>query len=426
MVKVEVLAIGDELLDGRVVDTNGAHLARELRARGMALSRVTVVSDDVAVIAAELAAAGRRCDVVVCSGGLGPTDDDRTRDAAAAWLGEGLRWEQAAYEEIEAKFRAFGVSITPNNRRQAEFPQSAQVLVNEVGTAPAFFCAHPEGLRAWFLPGVPGEYRWLLERYVLPALRPEGEARSLSRRTMKFFGRGESALEHDLAGLALPEGVMLGYRAHFPEVHVTVSAWSGADGEGARAVEAASEAILGRLGRYLVAEGEEELAERVGRLLVARGERVTCAESCTGGMIAAMITEVAGSSRYFDAGYVTYANEAKERLVGVSGATLAAHGAVSGEVAVEMARGAQAASGAQWAVAVSGIAGPGGGSAEKPVGTVELALATPAGVWRRGLSLRAGWGRVKIRQASAHSALAMLLRALEGRLQDDPGVEGPY
>lgn len=424
MPRIEKLAIGDELLDGRVTDTNGALLSSELRARGMSLGRMTVVPDHLDQIVAELEAASQRSDVVICSGGLGPTDDDRTRIAAARWMGEALRWDQESYQKIEAKFEAIGIKITPNNRRQAEFPHSAQVLDNEVGTAPAFCCTHPSGLVAWFLPGVPREYRWLLRRYVLPTLKP-AEDRTLARRTMKFFGRGESALEHDLEGLALPDGVMLGYRAHFPEIHVTVSAWSGQDGQGAQDVARASQAIQARLARYYICEGDELLAQKVGRLLEERGQTVTAAESCTGGLIAAMITEIAGSSAWFKRSFVTYANEAKHEMIGVSQESLAQFGAVSRQVALEMAQGARRQAQADFAMAVSGVAGPGGGSPEKPVGTVEVALETPQGTLYRPLRLRPYWGRQRIRQATAHHALALLLRALEGRVDQDPKVEGP-
>jgi nicotinamide-nucleotide amidase len=242
---------------------------------------------------------------------------------------------------------------------------------------------------------------------------------------MKFFGRGESALENDLGDLELPQGVMLGYRAHFPEIHVTVSAWSGQDGAGAQAVKEASEAIQGRLARYYTCEGDELLAAKVGRLLKDSGQTVTCAESCTGGMIAAMITQIAGSSAWFGRSFVTYANEAKQEMIGVSRGSLEEHGAVSRQVAVEMAQGARREAGADYAMAVSGVAGPGGGSPEKPVGTVEVALATPQGTFYRPLRLRPYWGRQRIRQATAHHALALLLRALEGRIGQDPKVEGP-
>lgn len=426
MLRVEAMAIGDELLDGRVTDTNGSLLARELRARGVRLGRVSIVPDELDDIVGVLEAASRRSDVIVCSGGMGPTDDDRTRHAAARWLGVALEHDPVSMAGIEARFASVGMTITPNNRRQADFPAGATVLETEVGTAPGFMCQHPSGLRAFFLPGVPREYAWFLERHVMPALLGQAREGELARRTIKVFGLGESAAEHALDGLALSEGVTLGYRAHFPEIHLTLTAWSDATGAtGRQQVEEARAAILGRLGRFLVAEGDETLPGRVVRLLTEAGATVTTAESCTGGLIAQLLTSVAGSSACFEQGAVTYSNEAKQRMVGVDPALLEAHGAVSREVVVAMARGAAKAAEADYAMAASGIAGPGGGTPEKPVGTVEVAVHTPEGTYYRHLAMRPYWGRQRIRQVTAHHALAIVLKALEGRIGDDPGIVGP-
>ncbi len=425
MLRVEAIAIGDELLDGRVTDTNGSRLAAELRARGVKLARVTIVPDDLFTIVEALEAASGRSDAVVCSGGLGPTDDDRTRAAAALWMGASLAFDEACMGRIEARFASVGIEMTPNNRRQASFPAGARVLETEVGTAPGFECVHEGGLRAFFLPGVPQEYRWFLNRHVLPALLGD-EAVATARCALKVFGIGESAAEHALEGLALPEGLTLGYRAHFPEIHLTLTAWGLGREEGEARIKEGRAQLLSRLGRHLVAEGDESLPERVGRLLGERGQRVTTAESCTGGMIAAMLTSAPGSSTWFDQGIVTYSNEAKERLASVPPALIEAHGAVSAEVVRAMARGAAAAAGADFAVAVSGVAGPGGGTPQKPVGTVDVAVHTPEGTYARHLEMRPWWGRERIRQVAAHHSLSLLLKVLEGRVGDDPKVSGPW
>ncbi len=407
---IEALAIGDELLDGRVVDGNSAVLARALRALGLRLGRVTVVGDDEEAIAAALAASAARGSVVVCSGGLGPTGDDRTREAAARWLGVGLEEDAGSLEAIRRRFEASGRVMSPNNRQQARFPAGSAVLENPAGTAPGFCCARGEA-SAWFLPGVPHEYAALLERHVLPALAPASGA--TARRRLVFFGIGESELEHRLAGVGLPGSVSLGWRPRFPELEVTVVA-RGADAAAAEGdAELARALILDRARPWCVAEGAEELPERVGRLLLARGERATTVESCTGGMIAAAITSVAGSSAWFDEARVTYANAAKASLAGVREETLAAHGAVSAAVVQEMALGGQARSGAAWSVAVSGIAGPGGGSADKPVGLVYLAIAGPGGVEVQRLLWPPTWSRERIRQATCWAALAGLAEAVE-------------
>lgn len=422
-VRVEGLAIGDELLDGRVTDTNGSLLARELKARGVRLRRVSIVPDILDDIVGVLKHAAQRSDVVVCSGGLGPTDDDRTRHAIAQWLGVPLVRDPGSLEEIAARFALVNMTLTPNNERQADFPQGATILPNARGTAPGFMVRHAEsGLRVFCLPGVPREYKWFLERHVMAAVVGD-DSPTLARSTVKVFGIGESAAEHALEGLVLPEGVTLGYRAHFPEIHLTMTAWEASGGQGEVKVKEAREAILSRLGRHLVAEGEETLPSRVGALLKASGAKTTTAESCTGGLVAAHLTSVPGSSAWFDAAFVTYSNESKTQLVGVGPELLEAHGAVSRAVVVAMARGAAAAAGSEYAMAASGVAGPGGGTPEKPVGTVEVAVHSPAGTYYRHLGMRPYWGRRRIREVTAHHALALLLKILEDRVGDDPKVE---
>ena len=424
MLRVEAMAIGDELLDGRLSDTNGARLARELGARGVRLRRVSIVPDVLEDIIAALNAAAERSDVIICSGGLGPTDDDRTRQAAAGWLGVGLERSQESLDGIVARFAAVGMKITPNNERQADFPAGARILETVVGTAPGFMCEHPSGMRAFFLPGVPREYDWFLSTHVMPIILPDVD-QTLARETIKVFGIGESAAEHALGGLELPEGLVLGYRAHFPEIHLTLTAWGMEGDEGQQLVQSARQMILSRLGRFMIAEGRQTLPERVGLRLKEAGATVSTAESCTGGMMATMMTSVAGSSAWFNEAYVTYSNDAKSRLVGVDPALIEANGAVSRPVVVEMARGAAAAAGASYAIAASGIAGPGGGTPTKPVGTVDVAVHSPQGTYYRPLGMRAYWGRERIRQVTAHHGLALLLKILEGRVGDDPKVVGP-
>ncbi|MEL6178934.1 MAG: CinA family nicotinamide mononucleotide deamidase-related protein, partial [Myxococcota bacterium] len=386
--RIETLAIGDELLDGRVVDRNASALASTLRERSLKVERMSVVPDVVEVIAATLAEIGARgTDAVICSGGLGPTRDDCTREAAALWLGTELVHSAEQFEAIKARFEVYGVELTPNNRRQAMFPKGATVLPNEVGSAPGFEAVGPGGLRAWFFPGVPSEYRWFVERYVLSALKPDAATGELLRRTMVFFGLGESALEHALRDMEWPSWLTVGYRAHFPEIHVTLSAWEESTTPEAFAEVAA--AVMERLGTFYLTDGPETLVERVARRLREAGATVAAAESCTGGLVSGALTSVSGSSAYLNQGYVTYSNAAKVELLGVREATLAAHGAVSRPVALQMARGVRRVSGSTYGIGVTGIAGPTGGSEAKPVGTVDLALDGPEGSWVRRLNLRA-------------------------------------
>lgn len=415
--RIAALAIGDELLDGRVVDRNAAGLATLLRQRGLSLGRMEVVPDRIDAIVEALSRLSSAHAHVVCSGGLGPTVDDLTREAAAAWLGVELVSSAEARSRIEARFASMGRTMTANNARQALFPRGAEILWNDVGTAPGFMVEAPVGgARVSFLPGVPSEYAWLIERAVLPSLlAATGATEAVARRRLVFFGCGESELEDRMGDLELGPGALIGFRPHFPEIEVTLSA-PASGGESADViVERLRERVVARVGRFVVAEGQETLPERLGRRLMARGERVTTAESCTGGMIAAAITSAAGSSAWFDQAVVTYSNASKVQRVGVAPASLEGFGAVSEAVVLEMASGARQVAGATWALSASGVAGPTGGSPEKPVGTVWVGLAGPSGAEAVKLSLPSSWSRHRIRQATTHHALAWLLRVVEGR-----------
>jgi nicotinamide-nucleotide amidase len=260
------------------------------------------------------------------------------------------------------------------------------------------------------------EYEFFLDRDILPGLAPSD--RPLQTVRLKFFGLSESqaasVVDDSIKGL----DVMVGYRAHFPEIHVSASVWAepGADDT----LKKVRERLLARLGRYLIAEGDETLAERIGQCLKERGLTVTTAESCTGGLVAQMITAVPGASSWFHRAFITYSNDAKAELLRVPERTLSDFGAVSQQAVVAMARGARARADASYSIALSGIAGPDGGTADKPVGTVELAVDTLNGTWYRPLRMRPYWGRQRIRQASATAGLAVLLKLLEGRESDDP------
>ncbi len=406
MTTVQLLCIGDELLDGRVRDANTVHLAGVAALAGVPLVESRVVPDDFQAI--RWALSETTAEVVVVSGGLGPTADDITRDAAAAFAGAELVVDEPLLQELKEAFHRRGYPFTENNRRQCAFPAGAQVLPTEVGTA-AGFRLHHQGREFYFLPGVPSEFRWFLDHHLLAgplaSQVPTGSTR------LVFFGLGESDLETRI-GTAAEEardlGVTLGYRAHRSLIEVSLKGPQ----EARRSVEAT---IKGLIGSRLVAEGDQSFSERVAHALLNAGLTVTVAESCTGGLLGARLTDVPGSSGYFHAGYLTYSNQAKIDLLGVSEETLKAHGAVSPEVVSEMARGARQRSGADLALAVSGIAGPGGGTPEKPVGTVYFGFATPAGTY----TLRRHFGgrsRGHVRTLSVHTALSLLLFHLEGRL----------
>jgi len=369
--KIEVLNTGSELLLGTTLNTHGAWIGRALQPLGLRVARQTTVPDGPA-IAGALAEAAARADVVVVTGGLGPTSDDVTREACAEVLGVGLAEDAGALRTLEEFFRSRGREMAPENRKQAMVPQGGVVLENPNGTAPGVFVPEEVGGAAVFLlPGPPHEMEPMFRAEVLPRLRERaGAAAEASRMTeLKFVGVGESDFQHRVdAELAAVPGLEFGYCARPGEVDLRLI--------GDDAARAAGRSIAGReFPRQLVGDDGSSLEAAVVRVLRGRGWTLALAESCTGGLIASRVTDVPGASAVFAHGFVTYANEAKVSVLGVPEELLAARGAVSEPVARAMAEGALRAGGADVAVAVTGIAGPDGGSAEKPVGTVFLALA---------------------------------------------------
>jgi nicotinamide-nucleotide amidase len=412
--RIEAICVGDELLDGRVRDRNAARLGEFLAERGLRLVGVRFVPDDMDAIATAIDSTDAH--LVVVSGGLGPTDDDVTRYAAAAWLGQELEVDEDALAAIQARFEFRGRSFTENNRRQAMVPASATVLPTEVGTAPGFRLRH-RGKEVFFFPGVPREFDWYVEHALSEALPDERP--DVSNHRLFFHGIGESSLATRLADIAADAedaDVTIGYRADYPLIEIKVTGPPEATG-------AVADAITDVARPWLVAE-DESLPQRLGRLLLDSGATVSTAESCTAGGIAALITEVSGSSSWFQRGFVTYANEAKAEMLGVSDDVLLRHGAVSAQTVCQMASGAQKAARSTYAIAVSGIAGPSGGTPEKPVGTVHFGLAAPDGVWHRRVHFQVP-DRAAVRAGTSCSALAMVLWHLEQRM-DDHTVAGPY
>jgi nicotinamide-nucleotide amidase len=418
--RCEVLSTGDEVLTGQITDTNAAYLADQMGSLGFEVARHTTVGDDRVALAAVFRDLGAICDVVLCTGGLGPTVDDLTTEVAAEVLGVDLKLDDAALAHMEELWRRRGRPMPPNNRKQALIPETADVLTNPIGTAPGF--AAKLG-RAWFffMPGVPREMKKMFAELVVPrleALRPEPTVFEV--RVLRSFGLTESATDQALAGLeAMFPGVKLGFRAHFPEIQIKLTV-KGADIPEARArLGAAADEVMRRVGARVFSDGPP-MEEMVGEALRRAKATLATAESCTGGLVAEMITRVPGSSDYFDRGFVTYANQAKMDLLGVPEDTLREHGAVSEATARAMAEGARARSGTTYAVAITGVAGPGGGTPEKPVGLVFVALAAPDGTVARRLEspLRQ---RDQIRAISAMVALDLVRRAASGLPLEEAG-----
>jgi nicotinamide-nucleotide amidase len=405
---VEILSTGDELLTGQVVDTNSAWLMDRLWDLGVMVRRKTLVGDDRADLDAAIRETTARSDVVVMIGGMGPTEDDLTSACVAAVLGVPLELHEPSLRVIEERFRRFGREMTPNNVKQAQFPRGAEPIPNRFGTAPGF-AVRVGRAEVVCLPGVPVEFRGLCEEWVLPRIAARiGDVPAA--RLVKLFSVAESHADHAMRPVMddpANAGVRFGFRAHWPEIHVK---WA-VPGPGAEAhadrIAAAARAIFGDA---IWGEGKDELPAIVVARLAARGERVALAESCTGGLVAELVTRVPGASNVFDLGLVAYANAVKERFAFVPGEVLAAHGAVSEPVARALAEGIRAAAGATWGIGVTGIAGPTGGTPDKPVGTVHLALAGPSGTEHVARLYRGD--RERIRKMAAFEALNLLRLAM--------------
>jgi nicotinamide-nucleotide amidase len=374
--KIAILCTGTELTRGELVDTNGPWLARALGDQGHEVTEIVCVPDRPAPIALALQRLASRFDAIVATGGLGPTTDDLTRDAVARVAGVPLERDTDQLEAIRQRLAARGRSLTESNARQADIPRGARVLPNACGTAPGFSLAIG-ACRAFFMPGVPHEMRAMFAAHTGPALGMALDG-ATDQVVLRTWGMPESAVCDALDGLEAAYGVSIAYQVHMPDLDVKVLARAATRAEAMARARAAADEARRRLGPNVVfGEGQDELAAVVGSLLVERGQSLAVAESCTGGLVAELLTEHAGASRFFVGGVVSYANEAKHELLGVPHEALAEWGAVSEPVARAMAGGARRRFGADWALALTGIAGPDGGSDEKPVGLVYIALAGP-------------------------------------------------
>jgi competence/damage-inducible protein CinA-like protein len=408
--RIEALCTGDELLTGVTTDTNSTWFQQRLLEHGEQVARTTVVGDVREEILEALRTLSARADVLLVSGGLGPTADDLTAEVAAAAAGVPLVVHEGALAALRDRFAKRGLTVTENNMKQVMVPASSEVVLNPAGSAPMFILRLGKAV-LFFLPGVPREFRALVETAVLPridALRAErGETGFRVLRVLKTVFLPESHLDARVRPLlALHPRVTFGFRTHFPENHLKLMAEGRSPEEARGALESADAAARPLLGDHLFAVDQETMAEVVGRQLLARRETLALAESCTGGRIGDMLTDVPGASAYFLGSAVAYANDLKERWVSVAHTTLVENGAVSQMVAGEMARGARRGAGSTWALSVTGIAGPDGGTPEKPVGTVFIGLDSEDGTEVR--AHRFHGDREWVRSASAYAALDWL------------------
>lgn len=405
---LEIIVIGDELLDGRTHEKNSHYLARQCRLRGLTLRRVTFVSDEPEDVQEALLEAAARTPLIVTSGGIGPTLDDRTRKAVAKVANTSLKVDLKARERLAEKYRSRGRVMNESNLRQAYFPMGAVILPSAVGTADAFE-VQLNGATVVCLPGVPHEFQTLVETYVLDR-HTKTEPRQY--RKFRMFGRGESFYADRVEALQLPNSLKITYNAHFPVVDIELST-----GKNVSVLDDASAHFERELRPWTFESDSRSPANNLAALLLERGLSVGVAESCTGGWVASEITNVPGASKFLARSVVTYSNEAKRELLGVPRQTLDAHGAVSEETARAMAEGCRRFCQSDVAVALTGIAGPSGGSEEKPVGTVFIAVATKdITVVAHGQFPQLE--RQQFKKLAGTMALMMTIRLLQDRLGD--------
>ena len=409
--QIEIVTIGNEVLAGRTMDTNFAFLARALEEASVQVGWHTTVGDVGERIGEALRLALDRADAVVMTGGLGPTPDDLTRKAVSTVLGRPLQLDERVRAHIQDRGRRTGRKLSPAAESQALIPLGAEAWPNALGTAPGILIVH-RGKPVILLPGVPAEMEGLARGYVVPYLR-ERTGKLVETFTLRTAGAYETWL-HQKIGQA-PQGWPGASLAYLPsyfgvDLRVTVS---GTEPDQVRAVTGrAYDELKALVAPAIYAEGEQGMEEVVGEALLARGWRIATAESCTGGLLAKRLTDTPGASRYFERGFVTYSNAAKVALLGVSEADLAKHGAVSEPIAQQMARGARERAGVEFALSITGVAGPEGGTIQKPVGTVFIAVATPEGEGVRRYVL--GGTRRTVRERSAQMALDLARRQIAG------------
>ncbi len=414
--KAEIITVGNELLSGSTVDTNSAHLAEKLSEFGIVVIRRTTVPDAVEPIVQAIDEAWRRTPFIITTGGLGPTHDDVTKKALARVLGKPLVLHEEILKKVEERFRRRGEKMPLVNQNQALLPSGAKWFVNNYGTAPGIL-VEEEDERLIALPGVPKEMKGIFEDEVVPYLRKVfGAATAVVRRRFRTTGIAESALYEKIQRL-IPEGEGLHF-AFLPSYYGVDLRLEVSGREKQEAEEILDEKlskIRPLLGDYIYAEGEVSMEEVVGQLLLHHKKKLAVAESCTGGLVAKRITDVPGSSDYFERGVVTYANEAKHQLLGVPLKLFKTVGAVSPEVVERMAKGVRKLAKVDIGIGVTGIAGPGGGSAEKPVGLTFIALADRKKSWVEKFIFSSDREINRLRASQA--ALNMVRMYLSGKMK---------
>lgn len=406
----EIITIGDELLIGQVIDTNSAWMAEQLNLAGIRVHQITSISDDREHILATLKEASERAQLLLITGGLGPTKDDITKKTLCDYFGTSLVFNEEAYQNVANLFYHRGVAVSEVNRLQAMVPANCRVIPNCNGTAPGMWFEKDNCIYI-SMPGVPFEMKAIMEQGVLPLLMQKRN-QVIIHRTILTEGVGESMLASIIEPWedSLPENIKLAYLPQPGMVRMRLTAYGTDRDQLQAAVNQAEKELYPYAGKYIFGFDEDTMESVVGKLLLQKGKTLSTAESCTGGSIAQLITSIPGSSEYFKGSIVAYSNEIKEKFLGVSKQILIDHGAVSEQTVIAMAEGIRERFSTDFAIAVSGIAGPAGGTDEKPVGTTWIAVATPTGTAARKFLLGDHRGR-NIRKASI-AALNMLRKKL--------------
>jgi nicotinamide-nucleotide amidase len=409
----EILCIGTELLLGNITNGNARWIAEQLAALGIPHHRQLVVGDNRERLIAELQAAASRCRVLITTGGLGPTPDDLTTEAIAVAFGAPLVEHPQVWAEIQARLALRGRPCAASNRRQAFLPEGAALLPNPTGTAPGMIWSPRPEFTILTFPGVPSEMRAMWQATAAPWLQAAGLAEGVfASRMLHFWGVGESNLAEQMADLLESANPTVAPYAGSGEVKLRITARAATAEAAAQLLEPVEAEIRARTGALCFGVDDASLASVLLEQLRRHGQTLAVAESCTGGGLGAALAAVPGASDVFLGGVIAYANSVKQGVLGVPAELLAAHGAVSDPVARAMAEGARRATGADWALAITGVAGPGGGSAEKPVGLVHIAVAGPAGCSSEGVRFGASRGRSWIQTLAAGEALNRLRLAL--------------
>jgi len=408
---VELISIGDEIITGHTIDTNTPYIAKRMAEIGLNVVYRSAVGDDLPRMEEVILQALKRVDVVIATGGLGPTDDDITKRAIVKVFKRNLVFHEEVLEDLKKRFAARGVEMPSINQNQALLPQGAVYLPNRIGSAVGIVIAE-EGKVFVSLPGVPREMKIITDEELIPYLQANfahtGHFKIQKLRTTGIF---ESALAEIIApGINLPENVKLAYLPSFSGVDLRIIASGGNQEAADLAADKVCATLRGLVGKYIYGEDNEALSGVIGKLLTERGETVATAESCTAGLLAGKITDFPGSSNYFKSGVITYSNESKTEMLDVPAEIIEQHGAVSAETAEAMAVGVRKAATSDYGVSVTGIAGPDGGTKEKPVGTVFIAVASADNVVSKRFLL--GQDRRSNRGRTVYAALEMLRRTI--------------